>query len=156
MTMLNKSDDYIQNRLIWKARKYSLPLEYSFFYSDLSPEIKKYLSVHINTESAGMPVLFFTRPSKEWSLLCTQELIGFNNYDFYSLPLKEISYITCNIKEQIEVSEDSQKVKQLVKAEWYKLAVKNKNEQVFSFYTYKGPDLFALWNILLMAVRLYP
>ena len=156
MTILNKTDEYLKNRLIWKAKKYLLPSEYSFFHSDLTHEQQKYLSAHVDPELVGIPVLFFTKPGKEWTLICTRQLVGFNNHNFYSLPFKEAVHIAPST--MIGLTEGRQRlesVKQIGKAEWDQLALTDRTGRNFLFHANKGADFFAMWNIILMAIKLY-
>ncbi|MET6997653.1 hypothetical protein [Chitinophaga defluvii] len=151
MTMQHKTDDFIRNRLIWKAKKYGLPSAYSLFYDDLPLELKENLAKHVTIALTGTPVLFFTKPTKEWTLVCTRQLIGYNNHELYSVPLKTIGHITSRIV--AEVSEkriDLLNGKNIRKSEWEELIVRDIDDNVFLFHAYKGADLFALWNVVLM------
>ncbi|MCW3466122.1 hypothetical protein [Chitinophaga nivalis] len=147
MTLLHKTDEYFRKRLIWQATKHNLPAAYSFLYDDLPEATKTYLAAQIDMESAGIPVLFFTTPSQEWTLLCTRQLIGYNQ-GVYVLPLKEITFITSK-KRTSQLAGDSR----LPKGEWHELEVKDQQEQIFLFHAHKGGEFFALWNLLLMMRR---
>lgn len=151
MPPLPKTDEYIYKRLIWKAGKHKLPSEFSIYYSTLPPAVQQYLSQQINTLPSEIPTLFFTKPSQEWTLLTTRQLAGCRNGDIYSILLKDI--------EQIESrkygSEAARFTTALRKEEWHELLVTGNDGQTLIFPTQKGADLFALWSILLMAVRFY-
>ncbi len=66
--VMQKTDEYIEKKLIWKAGQNNLPTKSSFYFRDFSPEIKKHLFAQIDIVTSGIPVLLFTRPTKEWTL----------------------------------------------------------------------------------------
>lgn len=151
MSLLNKTDEYINKRLIWKAGKHDLPSEFSLYYSTLPVAMQEYLSQQIDTLPSEIPALFFTKPSHEWTLLSTRQLAGCRNGNVYSILLKDIERITS----QKYGSEDAKFSTYLRKGEWHELIVTGKDGRTLLFPAQKGADLFALWNILLMAVRFY-
>lgn len=152
--MLKKTDDFIRKRIIWKAKKYSLPSKFSVYYDDLSHEVIEYLSQHVDVELTGTPLLYFTKPSKEWTLLCTRQLIGFDHLHVYSVSLNEIERLTSSKIEGNTVGERLESVRSIGKTEWDQLAVETKDSRHFLFHANKGADFFSLWNIALLAVRL--
>jgi hypothetical protein len=152
MNLLHKTDEYISRRITWKAAQHALPSDFSFFYTTLPIEVKEYLSTQIVTDHAEIPVIFFTKPSQEWTLLSTRQLYGRNsNGDIYGIKLADIKHFTS----KKFVSEKEKFSTSLKKNEWHELLITDKNGQVITFHAHKGSDLFALWNILLMAVRFY-
>ena len=66
---MQKTDEFIINRLTWKAEKFKLPTKSAFYFKDLSSDLQEYLSNQIDKETSGTPVLFFTKPTKEWTLV---------------------------------------------------------------------------------------
>lgn len=156
MTMLIKTDEYISNKLIWSAKRNLLPSEYSFFYNDLPHEQQKHLSAYADPELVGIPVLLFTNPGKEWTLICTKQLVGFDNHNFYSLPFKEVVHVTPSTMVGLtDARQRLESVKQIGKREWDQLVLTDKNGRNFLFHANKGADFFAMWNILLMTLRFY-
>lgn len=151
MTILNKTDEYIYKRLIWKAGPYNLPSDFSFFYNNLPQKIKEYLSGQIIISPNEIPVLFFTKPSQEWTLLSTRQLFGYNNNHVYSIPLKDIAHLTS----RKFGDENAKFTSGLKKSDLHELVITGRDGQILLFHARKGSDLFALWNILLMAVRFY-
>ena len=87
---MEKSDDFIANRLLWKAEKYKLPTKSSFYYKDLSPDIQQYLNTYFDRSTSGQPVLFFTKPTKEWTLICSRQVICNNNEKVFKINIRHI------------------------------------------------------------------
>jgi len=148
---MKKSDDYIVNRLLWKAGKYELPTKSSFYFTGLSPELQQYLSAQIEGSNSGIPVLFFTRPSQEWTLLCTRQVIGHNTRHLTALYLRDIKQITTTVFDQLPAGQPFRSSTMKKKTEWDEIKVIDQLDNAHLFYADRGSDLFALWNILLMA-----
>jgi hypothetical protein len=151
---MQKTDDQIENKLIWRARRNNLPSKSSFYFRDLSPEIKKYLSDQIDLATSGNPVLFFTRPTKEWTLICTRQVICNDTNKIFKLNLSDIEEILPTefdprIPGYLEVFKTVKK-----KAEWNEIKIIDRQNRSYILYADSGSDLFALWNILLMAIRM--
>jgi len=151
---MTKTDEYIENRLIWKAGKYKLPTNFSFYFRDLSSEIKKYLSTQIDLNTSGNPVLFFTRPTKEWTLICTRQVICNDTNRIFKINLSDIKEILPTefdpkIEGHLKVSKTVQK-----KTKWDEIKIIDRQNRSYFFFADSGSDLFSLWNILLMAIRI--
>lgn len=147
---MEKTDDYIRNRLLWKAGKHNLPTSSSFYFSDVAQNIKDYLAIHID-DSSGIPVLFFTKSTKEWTLICTREVICNNNQTIFRLVIADINRFKPTTLESLKGRIDP---KAHNKFEWHEVTIFDKQEKRHVLHADKGADLFALWNILLMAVRM--
>ena len=152
---MQKTEDFIVNRLKWKADKFCLPTGFAFYFNDLSLETKNHLANHIDKVNSGTPVLFFTKPTKEWTLVCTRQVICNDNIKVVSLNLSDIKRILPTAFDVTLIGEpiDIKTVKK--KSEWDTIKIIDKQGGSNIFYANKGEDLFALWNILLMAKQLY-
>jgi len=152
---MQKTDDFITNRLKWKAEKFGLPTRFAFYYDDLLSDIKNHLAQQIDKENCGTPVLFFTKPTKEWTLVCSQQVICNDNAKIVSLNISDIKQILPTTFDPTLVGKviDINTLKK--KSEWDTIKIIDKKGSSNIFYADKGGDLFALWNILLMAARLY-
>jgi len=150
---MEKTEDFIINRLTWKASKYKIPSDYSFYFNDLTIEIKNYLYNQFDNDIAGTPVLFFTKPTKQWTLICTKQVICNDNKKIIKLNLSDIEHFHPTAFKDYK----TQKIKfqEAQKSEWDKVDVTDKENRNYTFHAFKGADLFAMWNILLMAARLY-
>jgi hypothetical protein len=91
--VMQKTDEYIEKKLIWKAGQNNLPTKSSFYFRDFSPEIKKHLFAQIDIVTSGIPVLLFTRPTKEWTLLCTRQVICYDTNRIIKIDISDIKQI---------------------------------------------------------------
>lgn len=152
---MQKSDEYIKGRLIWKANKHSLPTRFSLLFSDLSIAIQKHLNDIINETESGIPVLFFTKATQEWTLICTRQIVCSDNQKTFRINIADIDKIRA--KPLYEYSKgDTTDIKAAKnKSEYHELSIIDKQGSIFIIHAAKGADLFSLWNILLMARGLF-
>lgn len=151
---MDKTDDFIANRLIWKAKNYNLPTSSSFFYNDLSSDVQQDLSSYFDNSASGQPVLFFTKPSNEWTLVCTRQIICNDNKQVFRINFDNIDKFKPTLFYNVSKIQLAD-IKANPKPEWHQVTVVDKQNNSFILHADKGSDLFALWNILLMAARLY-
>ena len=97
----------------------------------------------------------FTKPTKEWTLVCSRQVICSDNIKTVSLNISDIKRILPTAFDITLIGQpiDIKTVKK--KSEWDTINIVDKHEGSNIFYANKGEDLFALWNILLMAKQLY-
>ena len=151
---MQKTDEFIMNRLIWKAGKFKLPTKSSFYFKDLSIDLQEYLNSQIDKETSGTPVLFFTKPTKEWTLVCTKQVVCNDKKKIFKLNYRNIKSFHPTAFEKYNGSKiNLQEAKK--KAEWNEVTIIDNQNNKHIFHADKGEELFALWNILLMAARLY-
>ena len=152
---MQKTDEFIIKKLKWKAEKFCLPTEFAFYFDDLPSQIKNELANQIDKENCGTPVLFFTKPTKEWTIICSQKVVCNDNTRIVSLSLSDIKQIlpTAFDPTMIGKSLDINTVKK--KTEWDTIKIIDKQGNSNIFCADKGSDFFSLWNILLMAKRFY-
>jgi hypothetical protein len=152
---MQKTGDFILNRLKWKAGKFGLPTEFAFYFNDLSLETKNFFGSQIDKEISGTPVLFFSKPTKEWTLVCSRQVICNDNIKTVSLNISDINRILPTAFDSTLIGQpiDIKTVKK--KSEWDTIKIIDKQESSTVLHANKGEDLFALWNILLMAKQLY-
>ncbi|MGG9963826.1 hypothetical protein [Ferruginibacter sp. SUN106] len=152
---MQKTEDFILNRLKWKADKFGLPTEFAFYFNDLSSETKNHLVSQIDKANSGTPVLYFTKPTNEWTLVCSRQVICCDNTKLVSLSISDIKRILPTAFDITLIGQpiDIKTVKK--KSEWDTIKIIDKQDESNIFYANKGEDLFALWNILLMAKQLY-
>lgn len=150
---MTKTDSFIKNRILWKAGKSKLPTESSFYFSDLSPTLQTYLQQYMEPDKSGLPVLFFTKTSKEWTLICTRQVICNNNQKIFSIQLNEIESLQ---PVHFDKSRPSRMpgFSEARKEEWHEVVVDDKTGNSHTLHADKGKDLFALWNVLIMVSRI--
>ena len=139
---------------MWKAKRFNLPTKSSFFYNDLSPEVHEYLIGFVDKTTSGQPVLFFTKPTNEWTLVCSRQVICSDNEKVFRIDFKDIGKFKPTALEGVsKIHPDD--IKAYKKSEWHQLTVVDRQSKYYILHADKGDDLFALWNILLMAVGLF-
>lgn len=143
-----RTDEDIRRRLILQANKHKMPYEFSFFYSDLTIDQVNALSPYIE----DIPVLLFTTPTKEWTLLCTRKAIGFDGHQHYAVAYDEIEKLQPKVLAGItDTQQRFDTVKKTGKAEWHELTISTKAGKDYTFHANKGSEFFAMWNIILSA-----
>ncbi|MDO6433497.1 hypothetical protein Q4E93_22985 [Flavitalea sp. BT771] len=152
--LMKKTDEFIESKLIWKAKQYSLPTEFAFYFNDLSNDIQVPFLAQIDILTSGKPVLLFTRRTEEWTLICTRQVIGRDKKGIIKLNFKDIKQIfSAEIDPVLKhQSVDLKSIKP--KKEWNEITIIDRSDLSHTFYADSGSDLLSLWNILLMAKRL--
>jgi len=141
---MKKTDDFLINRMVWKAESYHLPTKSSLYFKDLPSDLQLDLKALVDQTNSGPPVLFFTKPTKEWTLICTRQVIFNSNLTTTHI---DISDIASMIATDWETGNHDNN-------ECHQLTVTNKEGNRYILHADKGTDLFALWNILLMTKRI--
>jgi hypothetical protein len=152
--LMKKTDEYIEKKLIWKAKQHKLPTEFAFYFNDLSDHIQASFLAHIDTANSGKPVLLFTRRTEEWTLICVRQVICRDSKGITKLNFGDIKQIFSSEIGPVMKHQpvDLKSIKP--KKEWSEITVIDHSDFSHVFYATGGPDLFSLWNILLMAKRL--
>jgi hypothetical protein len=151
---MQKTDGFIANRMIWKAAKFKLPGQHSFLYKDMSTDMQQYLIEFIDVDVSGQPVLFFTKPTKEWTLLCTRQMIGKDGASVCRINIADIQAITPTVMESLRKGQVLNFRTEGSKTEWHQLTIINRLNNHYVLHTDKGNDLFGLLNILSMAISI--
>jgi hypothetical protein len=151
---MKKTDEYIKKKLIWKAKQHNLPTEFAFYFNDLSNNVQAPFLAQIDVSTSGKPVLLFTSRTEQWTLICARQVICRDGRGITKLNLGDIkqifsSEIAPGLKQQ---SVDFKSIK--LKKEWNEITIIDHSDVSHLAYANSGPDLFSLWNILLMAKRL--
>ena len=154
-SVMEKTEEFLINRLIWKAEQYKLPTKFSIFFKDLSSDIQSYLASVIDFSLSGAPVLYFTKPTKEWTLICTHQIISSDNEIVSKINIDNIQKILPTGFEELDTKPRISINNAKQKSEWHKLTITDKQNNSYVLHAYTGADLFSLWNILLMAKRFY-
>lgn len=152
---MQKSEAFIINRLIWKAGKYNLPGAFSFLFNDLPLGKQEFLNSQLAIEFSGIPVLFFTKPTGEWTLLCTRQVICNDIKSVISLDISEIKQILPTAFDPTQIGKRVDIFTLIKKSEWDTLKIIDRQDNSYILHADKGSDLFALWNILLMMIGFY-
>ncbi len=140
-----KTDEFIAKRLRWKAGKYDFTKEYTIYIEDISANVGEYLNQYIKFEVSGIPVIFFMSPSKDWTLICTRQIIFSINNNVLILDINAIKQIT--FIPSTPMSENH-------KNDMDTLFITDHNGIKYSLPAYRGIDVIAMHNIILMDRKL--
>lgn len=147
---MEKTDRYILGRFYWKAKQYHIPSTSSCYFEQLDDATKQRLASHIQHNS-GIPALFFAGHGKAWTLLCTRQVIGYNGDGYSSICLAGIQRLSPHQFDMLEHKTDNTNTPH---SAWTELTVHDNDNNRHTLHTANGTDLFALWNLLLMGVRM--
>lgn len=98
---MQKTAEFIEDRIKWRASQHSLPNKSVFLFENLTDEVKIKYSSHFDEKDSGKIILLFTDSKKGWTALGTKIIFGFNGNILNSLKLDSIQeVISRNLKEQ--------------------------------------------------------
>jgi len=144
---MQKTDKFLEERLIWKAKQYNFPTEHAFYYNDLPSNVQELSLTSIPQEKSGTPVLLFTTLTKQWTLLCTRQIVWGDGQIISSLNYSEI-------KSARPTELDKWNPPEHKKNEWKEITITDKKNAKIILTANPGKDFFALLNILLMMFRI--
>ena len=145
-----KTDEYIADRLKWKAKKTTCLQNMHSILKIWQGEKKAYYTALIKDKNIGIPTLVFTQPdSDKCTIIGTRKLVWGENQESESVSISAIKKIKAH------GLDDLKKVKiaingPLPKTEWNELALTKENNEKINVYAHKGVDFFAMWNIIRM------
>jgi hypothetical protein len=154
---MKHTDEWIENRLIRKAKKHGVPTDCTQFYSDLDPAIQKAVSTLTQDSDLGTPVVLAYESADKWTLIGTRQTAGWLDGRFRSFDHAKITSIRSRDypPSPRDVSEtlSFQRMGQL-KTSWEILVLTDSAGREELFWVPAGSQAFAVWNIILTAYRL--
>ncbi|MEM6894613.1 MAG: hypothetical protein AAF554_13055 [Bacteroidota bacterium] len=153
---MQKTEEFIKNRIKWRASKHDLPNKSVHLFEDLTADKKAEYLTNFNENDYGKIIFLFTDSKKYWTAIGTKKIIGFDGTNYNSVELNSVKDVDSkNRKEYFEKAEQGEtKLKKIKKRNERELLVTEFNGNETIFITKKGSDLFSLWNIMLMITRL--
>lgn len=150
-----KTDEFIMGRVIWKTQQYESSALRTFYFKDLTSDTQSYLTNYLDKEKSGPPVLYFSELSGEWILICTRQVVCYNNQDVIKIDMATIDRLLPTVlddpsKSQLQKFAEGEHTKE----ELHELTVYDKKGNSYTLHTNKGAEFFALYDILLMAKRI--
>ncbi|ACU60504.1 hypothetical protein [Chitinophaga pinensis] len=152
--MAQKTDQFLKERYICKVRQFPGLSEFNCLFDDLAVEQQAALSSHIDESLMGVPVLFFTKPGGEWTLLCTRQVVGFDGKTYCAVLLSDIEGFYPAELIGLDGKESLRKVREGGKKEFNQLSVRIRNRAPIILHANKGADFHEMCGVLLMAARL--
>lgn len=138
-----RNDDWIENRIRWKAAKHGLPSDHAFAFPDLPETHRDHLTRVAEQRGIGNPVLALLDLGSRWTLLGTRRIVS-----SYDENLIEVEFS--------EVRDVGRRDRELQKHELEFLQLEtNTSHAPIVVWAARGREFFAVWNILRMLCRMY-
>jgi hypothetical protein len=138
--MRGHSDEWVENRILWAAKKNGLPTGMTSIYKEadtLPSGLTNYSS------RSGIPVLAVVGGENRWTLLGTNKIITNENCDVTELDLDNISDVRMPSEQQVPRKHDCDF-----------LLVEDDGGSVHHVWVPSGREFFAIINIVLMIINL--
>lgn len=139
---MSKSEEFIEQRILWAAGKHNLPSENGFSIQEMG---EKHAGIELTKfECLGKPIYLFIDDKDNWSVLGTLGITGLNDSVYNDIMYDEIKDLEGfdELKAGCKRKEELNELK----------VITSKNETIFK--SKSGGDFFALWNICLMLQRM--
>lgn len=151
---MKHSDEWLEDRIRWKARTYSLAAGRTWFMADAPVELKRTLAEAVSTLDAGLPVLAGYDSPSRWSLIATRQFIGFADGRHRSVTHNSVA----DIKPR-DFPPDNHRLMSTDEAlqwkrSWEWLQVFRASGELEEFWVPAGTGAFAIWNVLLMLAQM--
>jgi hypothetical protein len=140
---MKKSEEFIEQRILWAAGRHNLPSKNSFPIQDIGDVNFAGLEL-AKLEYLGKPIYLFFEDECNWSVLGTLGITGLNDSTYNSIKYEEIKDLE---------GFDELKIGRKRKGDLNELKVIT-SQKMTVFRSKSGGDFFALWNICLMLQRI--
>jgi hypothetical protein len=129
------SDQWIKDRILWAAKRNSLPMGMTSIYDD-SQNLPESLRLHAHL--SGIPVLVLVSGEDLWTVLGSQRIVTMEKGHVKTIDLESIADI-----DMPSESKQGQK-----KMECHSLLIDDKSGVKNQVWAPAGREFFAIWNIL--------
>lgn len=146
---MKRSDDFIENRLRWRATKNGLPKASSFFFEDLVLSEKLRYKDELEPYKIGKPVLIFLGENGTWTIFGTLKVISGVEQSFECVSYSKIDKLTFG-DDPLQVFLKSKNLKEFVKEDQHQILVCEKGGRIVTLNGPKGYEFYIMYNILLM------
>lgn len=143
-------DDWMQARILKKARGHGLPSGQTHRFQHLEPERQESILAVAGDRLRGRPVLAFIDSSARWTLLTTREVISHHGGQFVMMNISDLVFVSNASEPPVRAS--LEEVGRW-KGSWEYLWVEDRNRCEGRLWVPCGGQAYALWNILLHLVR---
>ena len=149
--MMNQ-DEWVENRLLWKARKHNLPTEHILYFSDVRHNLRDKINQVTSNRSVGFPVIVLFRDNECWTLLGTRKMISFHSNDVHECDLRSLL--------AVRPGTDPPPGGSLMeigswKGSWDFLRVCDGNKMALKIWVPRGFESYILENMLLLFPAIY-
>ena len=148
-----RSEDFIENRLKWNAKKNGLPKTNSHFYEELTTAQKAKFQNILTVSNIGKPVIVFIGLNNTWTIFGTIKIISGSDSSFDSIEHMKIDEHTVG-DDPMGFFSVPNRNKKFKKFQQDHLLVREKGGRILTLYGPRGEDLCDMHNMLLMLDRI--
>lgn len=150
-----KTDEYLQERIKWRAGQHKLPTANAFYLDQLSQDQQQKYKDLLREYQIGIPVLLFVGKSNKWTIVGTQKVAGGDDNSVECMSYSEIEIHTVGDDPFNQFSDsDGRRKKEFKKMKQDHLLMKDTSNKVVKLYTTIGLDVYTLFNIIIMLERM--
>ena len=148
-------DDWIENRIRFKAGKHKLPSGITQFFDSFDASARETISHQLN-DSHGIPVLVAYDSPERWAVITTRHFVGFADAQLLTCAHSNINAITSRDYPPADWRERGIPHSELgsLKGQWEYLRITTNDNATLDYWVPPGGEAFAFWNILLMLSRM--
>ncbi len=150
---MRHSEEYIENRLNWRARKNGFPKTNSLFFKDLSLTERSRFKIAMESSVIGNPVLLFLGENGSWTIFGTIKIISGIGFSFDSIEYSKIDRHTIGC-DPLGAFAKPEVDKKFLKIEQQQILIREKGGRMLTLNGPKGKEFYSMYNILLMLLRM--
>jgi hypothetical protein len=157
---MKHSEEYIENRIKWRAKRNGLPKKNSHFFNELHPDERRKFEPILESEPIGTPVLVFRAKNNHWTILGTQKIASGSDSSVHTIEYTQI--VDSTIGDDPFGQFSSKKPTKLSlflfrlrKFKQDRILVTEKGGKVITLYGPKGEEIYEVYNIMLMIQRIW-
>ncbi|BDD03905.1 hypothetical protein [Aureibacter tunicatorum] len=150
---MRNSEEYIENRLKWRAGKNGLPSANSYFFDEIDTNEKLKFHEILQSFDIGKPVLLFKGENNTWTIIGTKMIASGKDSSFEAIEHSEIDTYTVG-EDPMGIFSEPAKMKDFDKAKQHQIIMKAKEGRILTIHGQRGSELYAMLNIILMIDRI--
>lgn len=157
---MKHSEEYIENRIMWRAKRNGLPKKNTHFFNELHPDKRRKFESILESEPIGTPVLVFRTKNNLWTIFGTQKMVSVSYSSFHSIEYAQI--VNSTIGDDPFGQFSSKKptklslfLFRLKKFKQDRILVTEKGGKVITLHGPKGAEIYDMYNIMLMLQRMW-
>ena len=140
-------DDWIEGRIVWKAKHHGIPCARTYLFGELSDDVAEYLLSEMAARDVGRPVLAFVDSLSCWTLLATKKAASQHDDEICECRLDQIEEV--RPRDYFPRFSSEREVLEW-KRSWEYLRIMESTGVACDLWVPCGKEAFALWNILRM------
>lgn len=145
-------DDWIENRILWKAGKHSLPSGHTHLFTDLPAADRGPFETAAAQSHLGRPILVFSGSPDLWTVLGTRKIMSQHHGRLHVFPLRQL--VSVGPRDNPRPWWSNEQIRNW-KGSWEYLLLKRTWWRSSTIWVPRGGEAFALWSILRMFPSIY-